>query len=112
MISISLLVLLSCMACCQATITLTATGQHFASRPDDTVGTRFLQGFEYLARLQVFSHDLELCPSSDEHEHLNLTVDVPPDGLPGMLLFVREYDCSYALKNHLLTCCLLWPPHQ
>ena len=66
-----------------STITLTATGQHFESRPDAQVGTRFLQGFEYLARLQVFEHDLELCP--DEQRYLNLTVDVPPDGLPGIV---------------------------
>jgi hypothetical protein len=27
---------------------------------------------------------LELCPDDSPHSHLNLTVDVPPDGLPGM----------------------------
>ena len=84
---LSVLVFLLVPLLCKATITLTATGQHFASSPDEHVGTRFLQGFEYLARLQVFSQDLELCPEDSPHSHLNLTVDVPPDGLPGTYCF-------------------------
>jgi len=80
----TLLLLVLLPTLCSATITLTSTGQHFASRPDNQVGTRFLQGFEYLARLQVFANDLDLCPDDSPHSRLNLTVDVPPDGLPGM----------------------------
>lgn len=86
---------------CQATITLTATGQHFGSRPDPHVGTRFLQGFEYLARLQVFAENLDLCPYSD-HSKLNLTVDVPPDGLPGMILIVLLLLLLLILKERLM----------
>lgn len=94
----------------QATITLTATGQHFASRPDPIVGTRFLQGFEYLARLQVFDHDLTLCPDATRpHSLLNLTVQVPPDGLPVAIL-ARNTDCSVETKARLASYAVE-PPH-
>lgn len=81
MLAILLLLLLSTL--CKATITITETGEHFASRPDHLVGTRFLEGYEYMARLQVFSSNLHLCPDPSNH-HLNLTVQVPLDGLPSM----------------------------
>lgn len=90
---LSTLLLLILPSVCQATITLTATGQHFASSPDEHVGVRFLQGFEYLARLQVFSQDLELCPDDSTRSQLNLTVDVPPDGLPGTYPYAN---CGFA----------------
>jgi hypothetical protein len=80
LLAILLLLLLSTL--CKATITITETGEHFASRPDHLVGIRFLQGVEYMARLQVFADNRHLCPDPS-HPHLNLTVQVPFDGLPG-----------------------------
>lgn len=107
---LSVLVFLLIPLLCNATITLTATGQHFASSPDEHVGTRFLQGFEYLARLQVFSQDLELCPDDSPHSHLNLTVDVPPDGLPVAVL-ARNTGCSVETKARLASYSVE-PPHK
>lgn len=106
-----LLLLLLFPSFCLATITLTATGEHFASRPDHTVGTHFLQGFEYLARLQVFSNNLDLCPEEDSsHVPLNLTVVVPPDGLPVAIL-ARNTGCSVETKARLASYSVE-PPHK
>ena len=78
-----ILLLLFTSTLCTATITITETGEHFTSRPDHLVGTRFLEGVEYMARLQVFAYNRHLCPDPS-YPHLNLTVQVPLDGLPGM----------------------------
>jgi hypothetical protein len=96
MLAILLLLLLSTL--CKATITITETGEHFASRPDHLVGIRFLQGVEYMARLQVFADNRHLCPDPS-HPHLNLTVQVPFDGLPGTSI---NHCCLTCLRYHMI----------
>lgn len=75
-----------------ATITVTDSGRRFASRPDEWVGNRFSSRYEYMARLQYLPRDPTLCSSLQ-----NLTVTVPPDGLPVALL-VRAGQCSTETK--------------
>lgn len=94
----SLLLLLSMAVLLQtasATITIADTGERFPSHPDRLVGTRWMEGYEYMARLQVIERDLDLC--STVNDKLNLTVSVPSDGLP-VVLVTRGDDCSDLTK--------------
>mmetsp|Transcript_28569 Transcript_28569/g.47278 ORF Transcript_28569/g.47278 Transcript_28569/m.47278 type:complete len:441 (+) Transcript_28569:257-1579(+) len=73
-----------------ATITIAGTGARFASHPDRRVGTRWMEGYEYMARLQLLDYDLDLCSMDDNN---NTVVPVPTDGLP-VVLVTRGDDCS------------------
>lgn len=68
-----------------ATITIADTGVRYPSEPDRWYSARFATGYEYMAHLQVFEDNLDLCnPTS------NLTVNVPKDKMPIVLLARRD----------------------
>jgi hypothetical protein len=76
-----------------ATITVADTGEHFDSTPDRLVGIHWMEGYEYMARMQVLAHDRDLCPTDLPQ---NFTVSRPPDGLPVVLLVRGDYCSDYA----------------
>jgi hypothetical protein len=88
------LIILQLATLTTATITTAGTGERYASHPDRQVGTRWMEGYEYMARLQMIPHDLDLCGTDPSK---NLTVTVPTDGLPVVLL-TRGDDCSDTTK--------------
>ena len=76
-----------------ATITVESTGQRLASYPDKLIGKEFDEEYVYLARLQYFPDNVDLCPSSSHT--IDYTVTLPPDGRPGefvsKFLSLKEY---------------------
>jgi hypothetical protein len=77
-----------------STITIAGTGERFPSHPDPAFGNRWMEGFEYMARMQRIEgdSDMDLCALVSGH---NFTITVPSDGLPVVLL-VRVDGCSDA----------------
>lgn len=76
-----------------ATITIAGTGERFPSYPDRLIGSKFLEGFEYMARLQYIPDDLDVCPSFQPVS--NITIVPPRDGLPVVLLARGDYCSDY-----------------
>mmetsp|Transcript_12092 Transcript_12092/g.18559 ORF Transcript_12092/g.18559 Transcript_12092/m.18559 type:complete len:416 (-) Transcript_12092:164-1411(-) len=68
-----------------ATITIADTGMHYPSEPDRWYSAHFAPGYEYMAHLQAFSYDIDLCDPN-----ANLTVTVPMDRMPVVLLASRD----------------------
>ena len=72
-----------------STITMAGTGQHFASHPDRMVGYRWMEGVQYMARMQ-FIPIMDLCSLSPHvhiHQpHYQINITVPSDDLPVALL--------------------------
>lgn len=68
-----------------ATITIADTGVHYPSEPDRWYSAHFAPGYEYMAHLQAFSYDIDLCDPN-----ANLTVTVPTDRVPVVLLASRD----------------------
>jgi hypothetical protein len=95
----------TCMHTAHATITIAGTGVRFPSRPGRLAGSRWMEGYEYMARLQLLEEqaNMDLCYSSDsdsdstaDHKK-NFTVTKPSDGLPVVLLVSGDH-CSDAVK--------------
>jgi hypothetical protein len=79
-----------------STITIAGTGEHFPSRPDHTVGNGWMDGVEYMARMQFIDRNPDLCPL-DSNPNATITIVPPSDGLPVALL-VRGDSCVGATK--------------
>ena len=96
LVSLVCICILAALPKASSTITIAGTGQHFSSRPDRIVGSSWMDGVEYMARMQLIDSDPDLCPLPSDDDQ-NFTVTRPADGLPVVLL-VRGHSCLDATK--------------